>query len=93
MSDKLSQKIIIESLAMDLKRVALGLHRGSVNMANRFKEEAFKRAEELESKNPNEYLKKLISYMRKMICGTSDRVADDALMLSTLFQNFVLKNF
>ena len=37
------QKTIIESLAMDLKRVALGLHKGSNAMANRFKEEAQKR--------------------------------------------------
>lgn len=93
MNDKLSQKIIIESLAMDLKRVALGIHRGSLNMANRFKEEAFKRATELENQNPNAYLKKLLNYMKKMITGTTDRVAEDALMLSTLFQNFALKNF
>lgn len=93
MNDTLSQKIIIESLAMDLKRVALGLHRGSLNMANRFKEEAFKRAAELERQNPNAYLKKLLTYMKKMITGTTDRVAEDALMLSTLFQNFALKNF
>lgn len=93
MKDKLSQKIIIESLAMDLKRVALGLHRGSFTMANRFKEEAFKRAAELESQNPNEYLKKLLFYMKKMINGNSEKVAEDALMLSTLFQNFAVKNF
>lgn len=93
MNDKLSQKIIIESLAMDLKRVALGLHRGSIGMANRFKEEALKRATELENQNPNDYLKKLILYTKKMITGTSNRVAEDALMLNTLFQNFALKNF
>lgn len=93
MNNTLSQKIIIESLAMDLKRVALGLHRGSLGMANRFRTESFKRAEELENQNPNDYIKKLLSHMRKMIQGTSDRVAEDALMLSTLFQNFALKNF
>lgn len=93
MNDKLSQKIIIESLAMDLKRVALGLHKGSINMANRFKEEAFKRAAELEQQNPNSYINKLLTYMKKMITGTTDKVAEDALMLSTLFQNFALKNF
>lgn len=93
MRDNLSQKIIIESLAMDLRRIALGLNRGSLNMANRFKEEAFKRAEELENQNPTEYLKKLLLYMKKMIAGNSDKVAEDALMLSTLFQNFATKNF
>lgn len=93
MKEKLTQKIIIESLAMDLKRVAIGINRGSLVMANRFKEEAFKRAHELEGQNLNEYLKKLLLNMKKMIQGSSERVAEDALMLSTLFQNFVLKNF
>lgn len=93
MDKKLTQKIIIESLAMDLKRVALGLNKGSLTMANRFKDEAFKRAVELENQNPGKYLKKLLSYMKKMIKGSSERVAEDALMLGTLFQNFALKNF
>lgn len=93
MDKKLNQKIIIESLAMDLKRVALGLQRNSLSTANKFKEEAFERAHELEGQNLNEYLKKLLLYMKKMIQGTSERVAEDALMLSTLFQNFALKNF
>ncbi|MDO8570329.1 MAG: hypothetical protein Q7R97_01980 [Candidatus Daviesbacteria bacterium] len=44
------QKLIVESLAMDLKRVALGLYRGSNIMADRFKEEALKRSQELEIK-------------------------------------------
>lgn len=92
MDKNLEQKIIIESLAMDLKRVAIALHRGSKGMADRFREEAFKRAAELENQNPTDYLKKLLLYMKKMITGASDRVAEDALMLSTLFQNFALKN-
>ncbi len=93
MDKRLTQKIIIESLAMDLKRVAIGLHRGSATMAHRFKEEALKRATELENQNPNTYLKKLLTYMKKILKKRSDRVAEDSLMLSTLFQNFVVKNF
>lgn len=93
MDKNTNQKIIIESLAMDLKRVALGLHRGSHKMANRFKEEAFLRADELERLNTSAYIKKLLVYMKKIFKGTGDRVAEDALMLSTLFQNFALKNF
>lgn len=87
----MSQKIIIESLAMDLKRVALGLHRGSTSMANRFKEEALNRAEEIEQKD--NYLNKLVNGMRESFSKNDNRIAEDALMYSTLFQNFALKKF
>lgn len=93
MNNKLDQKIIIESLAMDLKRVALGLHRGSFKTANRFKQEALQRADELEHQDPGDYIKKLLLYMKKIFNDTTDRIAEDALMLSTLFQNFAIKNF
>lgn len=85
-----NQKIIIESLAMDLKRVALGLHRKSYTMANRFKQEALKREEELKNQKPDEYLKKLLERSRRVLENDNDQTAEDALMYSTLFQNFVL---
>lgn len=77
---------------MDLKRVALGLHKGSFKMADRFKEEAFKRVSELEAQSPNAYLKKLVVKMKKRLDSSSKEAADDALMFSTLFQNYALKN-
>lgn len=86
-----NQKQIVESLAMDLKRVALRLHRGSFNMANRFKEEALKRSQELETHNSNNYLKKLIHAMRVVLLSNKKRTCEDALMYSTLFQNFALQ--
>lgn len=88
----MSQKIIIESLAMDLKRVALGLHRGSLVMAKRFAEEAIKRSDELKNEN-NQYLIGLVNKMRKSLAVNSDRSAEDALMYSVLFQNYSLKNY
>lgn len=87
----MNKKIIIESLAMDLKRVALGLHRGSYIMAKRFKEEALKREQELEKEDLDQYLKKLIIDTRKCLSGKATRTAEDALMYSTLFQNYALK--
>lgn len=89
----MSQKIIIESLAMDLKRVALGLHRGSFGMANRFKVEALKRSEELEGIVVDAHLKKLIGKTKEVLISNDERIAEDALMYSTLFQNFALKHF
>lgn len=87
-----NQKILIESLAMDLKRVALGLHRGSTTMAERFKQEVLKREGELKNQKIDDYLKKLLEESRKALQNDSDRVAEDALMYSTLFQNYRLKN-
>lgn len=87
----MSQKIIVESLAMDLKRVALGLYRGSNAMANRFKEEALKRGAELEQQKSDVYLKSLLRHCRESLSISNNRSAEDALMFSTLFQNFALK--
>lgn len=86
-----NQKIIIESLAMDLKRIALGLHRGSFNMANRFKEEALRRESELENQQLDNYLRKLLKRMKQTLLNQNINSAEDVLMYSTLFQNFALK--
>ena len=87
----MNQKIIIESLAMDLKRVALGLQRGSNAMANRFKEEALIREKELESEQLSSYLKKLVKESKQVLTSNDERVAEDALMYSILFQNLAQK--
>lgn len=85
-----NQKYIVESLAMDLKRVSLGLYRGSNIMADRFKEEALKRSNELELQTSNNYLKKIVQRTKEALRGNKERMAEDALMYSTLFQNFAL---
>lgn len=51
-----NQKLRVQALGMDLKRVAIGLHRGSFGMADRFKEEALKRYEELAKQKTDKYL-------------------------------------
>lgn len=81
------KKVLLESLAMDLKRVALGLHRGSFAMAERFKFEAIKRGKELEGTKVDHYLKRLLIRYRKVLANSDERAAEDALMLSILFQN------
>lgn len=85
-----NQRIIIESLAMDLKRVALGRYRGSSAMANRFKEEALKRESELRHQQ-NPYLTKLLDGIKLALSNQDRDSAEDLLMYSTLFQNFALK--
>jgi len=81
----MKNKLILESMASDLKRVALGLHRGSNKMAERFLEESLKRKEELDMNEVAPYLKKFISKLDKKI------EAEDALMYSTLIQNYSQK--
>lgn len=88
----MNTQITIGSLAMDLKRVALGLHVGSLNTAERFKKEALKRCHELRGEN-DPYLKKLVEKTRKVLQLNEERSAEDALMYSTLFQNLALKNY
>ncbi len=86
------QKLAMESLAMDLKRVALGLHRGSYKMAERFKEEALAREREIEMHEIQDaYLIRIVDGARNTLISTEERVAEDALMYSTLFQNYSQK--
>lgn len=80
----MENKIILESLASDLKRVALGLHRGSNSMARRFLEEALARKLEVNMSSVAPYVKTLLSKINKEI----DK--EDALMYSTLIQNYVV---
>ncbi|MFH0749935.1 MAG: hypothetical protein V1917_03440 [Candidatus Gottesmanbacteria bacterium] len=80
----MENKIALASLAMDLKRVALGLHRKSNTMANRFLHEAMKRKDEVDTK-------KLHPYMQHIFMKLNEQLdAEDALMYSTRIQNYVL---
>jgi hypothetical protein len=85
----MKQKILIESLAMDLLRVALGLHRGSVKMADRFKQEALERYREI-NEDPIEdaYLENLLMKMKSVLESKKKDKHEDILMYSILFQNF-----
>lgn len=85
-------KITIESLSMDLKRVALGMHRGSLAMVQRFREEALKRELELEKFTLDVYLNKLLTETKKRLRKKDSSMAEDFLMYSTLFRNYSIKN-
>lgn len=86
----MNNKIILESLALDLKRVALGLQRGSTIMAQRFTNSALER--EKEAKVDVVYMQKILSKVKKLLKSQDDeRKAEDILMYSTLIQNFTQK--
>lgn len=85
MSD--SNRQALGALAMDLKRVALAYHRGSMIVAERFHEEALERKKEIDTKELKPYLQKLLNSIEKIKDEKQDKAAEDALMYSTLFQN------
>ena len=86
----MNNKIALESLVMDLKRVALGYHRGSLKMANRFSEEALKRKNEIDLANVKPYIKVLLTRLDIILTYKDpNKIADDTLMTSTLLQNYI----
>lgn len=84
----IKNKVELGSLAMDLKRVAIGFHGGSDAMAKRFLEEALKREKEIDRKLVKPYIRTLLDQV-KSIKNKEDKsdIAEDALMYSTLLQN------
>lgn len=84
-------QIALSSLALDLKRVALLYHRGSIATAKRFFEEAIIRKDEIDIATVKPYVKKLLDKLDSLAAEKdTDRIAEDALMYSTLFQNAAL---
>jgi len=85
----MNNKIILESLSMDLLRVAKGLYRGSDRMAERFLEEALLRKNEVKQNEIKPYLKRILIAMEKSLKSTDkEKKAEDALMFSTLIRNY-----
>lgn len=86
-------KTEIAALAMDLKRIALGYHSGSTKTAVRFTQEALKRKEEIDVRYEAEYINKILKTLPKTLSQKDKkRLAEDALMYSTIFQNYALHN-
>ncbi len=84
-------QIILSSLALDLRRVAMGYYRGSNRMADRFFEEALKRKAEAEEVDLKPYVRVLLRKFERIKTETDEKhKAEDALMYSTLFQNAAL---
>ena len=87
----MKNKEALSALAMDLKRLALGLHRGSFATAKTFTEEAGKRIEEVDQTSLLPYMKHVLSNIQSTLANkNSNKKAEDALMYSTIVQNYVL---
>jgi hypothetical protein len=86
----MENKRILGALAMDLKRVALGLHRKSYTMADRFLVEAMNRHAEINKNELQPYMRAIIDRVGLLSELDIEQRAEDALMYSTRIQNYVL---
>jgi disulfide oxidoreductase YuzD len=88
----MKNNIALSSLAMDLQRAALGYHRGSKRMGKRFFEEALKRKNEVDISMVKPYIRNLLNKMETIkLQKETDKIAEDALLYSILFQNAAVK--
>ncbi len=87
----MNNKIALESMSMDLLRVALGVHRGSYKMASRFFTEALKRNSEIDNKNLRPYFVRLLHKISTHREDDLKNSAEDFLMYSVLVQNYTKK--
>jgi hypothetical protein len=81
----MKNKLALASLAMDLRRVAMGYHRGSDQMAKCFFAEAMKRRNEIDVMSVKPYVRQLLIKLDSI--RSSEEYAEDLLTYSVLFQN------
>lgn len=85
----MNNKIILESMALDLKRVALGSYSNSTKMAERFLQEVYKRKTELNTNELPDPVNTLLVHMTDQLkVSDINRLADYALMYSTLLLSY-----
>ncbi len=85
----MTNKLIIESLAMDLRRVAQSYYRGSNNVGYRFSQEALKRVSEVNMNEVKPYIKVLLLNLDSDLNQQNTiSIAESSLLSSTLFQNY-----
>ncbi len=83
-----NNKIAMESLVMDLMRVAIGYHRNSVTMASRFLDEALKRKNEINPSLEKPYIQKILSKIDTLKNYDKEKLAEYALTYSIILQNY-----
>lgn len=90
----MKNKIILASLSMDLKRIALGQHRNSVKLSDKFSRESLIRINEVDRRNLKPYMQRILVLVKNDLEKTDGlQKAENCLMYSTLIQNYVLSNF
>lgn len=83
----MKNKIALSSLAMDLHRVAMGYHRGSNKMADRFFIEAMKRKNEIDVSSVKPYIRQLLKKLETIEQAKPHQYSEEILTYSILLQN------
>ena len=87
----MKNKIALSSLAMDLKRIALGIYHNSPTTAEKFSQEAFSRISETDLKSMASYMKNIILKIKNDLPKPkTQQIAENFLMYSTIIQNYCL---
>lgn len=81
----MNNKVALASLAMDLRRVSMGLYRGSNKMAERFFIEAMRRKNEINVQGVKPYLQKLLNKLDSI--KLSEQESENMLTYSIIIQN------
>lgn len=85
----MNNNALLQAIALDLKRIAIGYHSGSTKMADRFLEEVGKRKVLLDYSSLQPTVKKLVINLDQLAKEKNiQKRADDALMYSTLFISY-----
>lgn len=79
----MNNKMVLMSIASDLKRVAMGLHRNSKTTIDKFTQEVLCRKQEIDISLLDKYMQ---DWIAKLDLAVSN--PDDALLLSTVIQNY-----
>lgn len=81
----------LAALSMDLKRISMFIRNNSLRSAARFNQEAEKRLAESKNQYKEHSIQKLLGEVDDLLKQDNDlKKAEDTLMYSTLFQNYVL---
>lgn len=81
--------ISLSSLALDLKRISLGIYRGSKLTVSRFEREALERSSEIKTHEVDPYIKKILDHLPSTLEDkNSEKKAEALLTYSILLQNY-----
>ena len=86
----MDNKEILSILSMDLKRVAMGFHQKSHKTAERFLDESIRYCKKVNTQELLPYMILILKEINSLKNIPASRRAEDALLLSTRIQNYVL---
>ena len=90
----MGNKSALSSLALDLKRIAIAYHRGSVTMGNRFTQETTRWINEIDTTQIPTYISRLLKNIDTTLKNSDKQfVAENSLMYSTLLQNYFQQRY